>query len=283
MTELQAKILQILIWTHHFCQEHGLTYYMLGGTQLGAIRHKGFIPWDDDADIGMPRPDYNKFIALTRGKIFGKYCVKSPQDENYAWPYAKVFDMETTFVEKLIGQAAIGGLWLDVFPLDGTNRGMKEFVKYKYIQALKFCRGLRFSCEKDRPLWKNTVIRLCRFIPLSFWNRKINSIYSEADFNLSDKMGNLTGGEGWRHHQDKGVWGKPTLYEFEGYRFFGPERADEYLRAMYGDYMKIPPEDKRQEHAAWFVDLEHGPDDSLKLKEFLKENKKVKEFIARRN
>ena len=111
MTEIQKKIFCIFKWFHLFCTENGLTYYMLGGTQLGAIRHKGFIPWDDDADVGMPRPDYEKFLQLTDGKVFGKYYVDSCNStkSNYLWPFAKVFDKDTTYIEKISYNSAIRG------------------------------------------------------------------------------------------------------------------------------------------------------------------------------
>lgn len=282
MTEIQGKILDILKWFHGFCCQHDLTYYILGGTQLGAIRHRGFIPWDDDADVGMPRPDYERLLEITQGKMYGKYYVESIKSDcdDYIWPFAKVFDNKTAFVEKTSFESSIRGIWIDVFPLDGACNGMEEVVKYKKISLLKLLRNIRFSHEKNRPLWKDAVIKGTRMIKLSTLNRLINGVYSIEDFKKSDKMGNFTCGYGWVEHLDKAVWGRPTLYEFEDTQLYGVERADEYLRSLYGDYMTLPPPEKRVRHSAWFMDLEHGPEESAKLKEFLKDSR-VGDFLKK--
>ena len=99
---IQLKLLEMFKWYHEFCVDNNLKYYALGGTMLGAIRHKGFIPWDDDIDVGMPRDDYNKFIELTCNKKFGKYIVESIYDNNpdYYYGYSKLYDTSTTLIEK---------------------------------------------------------------------------------------------------------------------------------------------------------------------------------------
>ena len=98
---LQQKLLDILKWFHLFCEENNLKYYAIGGTMLGVVRHKGFIPWDDDIDVGMPREDYNKFIELTKNKQFDKYVVESIYDNNkdFFYPMVKIYDTTTTLIE----------------------------------------------------------------------------------------------------------------------------------------------------------------------------------------
>ena len=94
MTELQERLLEMLKWFHNFCEQNNLQYYAIGGTLLGAVRHQGFIPWDDDIDVGMPRKDYEKFISLTFEKQFGNFFVESLKNKNndYIWAYSKVYD-----------------------------------------------------------------------------------------------------------------------------------------------------------------------------------------------
>lgn len=283
MTEIQAKILSIFKWFHEFCVENGLTYYMLGGTQLGATRHKGFIPWDDDADVGMPRPDYERFLKITRGKTFGKYYVDSCKNEmsNYIWPFAKIFDKDTTFIERISYNIAIRGIWLDVFPLDGATSGIEKEVKFYKIELLKFIRNLRFAEKKKRAFWKSFIIWSARRFSVSLVNRMIDSTYSVRDFYASEEIGNFTCGYGRSEWQSKKIWGTPKSYDFEGEKFYGVERDEEYLQSIFGNYMELPPEEERIKHQAWFVDLNHGPDTSPQLKQFLKDSR-IEKFLENR-
>lgn len=103
MTEIQEKILDIMKWFHEFCQENEIRYYVVGGTMLGTVRHKGFIPWDDDIDVGIPRADYEKLLA-NKDSLFkneNRYCLESFRDgkPDYEYPYAKIYDTQTTLVE----------------------------------------------------------------------------------------------------------------------------------------------------------------------------------------
>ena len=101
MTEMQERLLEIFRWYHAFCEEHGLRYVATAGTLLGAVRHGGFIPWDDDLDVAMPRPDYERFLALMEGLDGPRFLVEYPKDKrDYAYPYAKVYDKESVLIER---------------------------------------------------------------------------------------------------------------------------------------------------------------------------------------
>lgn len=121
MTEIQLKLLDMLKWFHEFCIENKLRYYALGGTMLGAIRHKGFIPWDDDIDVGMPREDYDKMIELVIDKQDEKYRLEKPlQNKDFVYQYCKLYDTSTTLVENTRYKTK-RGVYLDIFPLDGIG------------------------------------------------------------------------------------------------------------------------------------------------------------------
>ena len=121
MTELQNRLLIMLKWFHEFCVEHNLRYFALGGTLLGAIRHKGFIPWDDDIDVGMPRADYNKLMELS-DQIQSPYVLETPQSpaKDFIYAYCKLFNTDTTLIEKRKKNMK-RVIYIDIFPLDGLG------------------------------------------------------------------------------------------------------------------------------------------------------------------
>lgn len=136
MNELQKKLVDILSWFHNLCNNNNLNYYAIGGTALGAIRHGGFIPWDDDIDVGMPRTDYEKFIKIAN-KYSKKYAIEYPGiNKDFLYPYAKIYDTQTTLIENKRYKIK-RGIYIDVFPLDGIGNTKKESLKnFKKIDIL---------------------------------------------------------------------------------------------------------------------------------------------------
>ena len=122
MNEMQSKLLDMMKWFHGYCEENGLRYYALGGTALGAVRHGGFIPWDDDLDVGMPRADYDRMISLCKnGTGNTRYRIEAPgQNRDFIYPFCKAYDTETTLVENARIKAK-RGVYIDIFPLDGIG------------------------------------------------------------------------------------------------------------------------------------------------------------------
>src|SRR5690554_3302921 len=122
--ELKQVIRENLQAIHEFCEEYGLTYYLSDGTLLGAIRHKGMIPWDDDADICMPREDYNKLLELS-SKLPEPYKIGHYSlDSNYIYPFIKFMNSSTEVVEYFGKNTYKAGVWVDIFPLDGTYKNI---------------------------------------------------------------------------------------------------------------------------------------------------------------
>ena len=136
--KLQKRICMILSDFHDFCVENNLQYYAIGGTLLGAMRHHGFIPWDDDADVGMPREDFNRLCELLNGKkIKNQYLLESPlsPDKKYTFPYCKLYDTKTTLIENTRIKL-VRGVYIDIFPLDGLGNTKEECKKnYKRINS----------------------------------------------------------------------------------------------------------------------------------------------------
>ena len=253
MNELQTKLVDMLEWFHTFCEDNKIRYYLVCGTMLGAVRHNGIIPWDDDIDVAMPRPDYERLRNLCSQCRSGKYVIEYPDRKVGEYPYlsAKVYDTQTTLIEKY-RKPVKRGIYIDIFPLDGVgndyNTALKEF---KRLQK-KLTLNSMISCAMlPRRKWhKNVAIALGRIISPLFVNKKrlvdkIERMCQEYSYHDSVYVANITCGFGARGIVKKEWFGEPKLYEFEKLKVYGMEDPDSYLTAIYGDYMQPPPEDKR--------------------------------------
>ena len=261
---IQLKLLEMFKWYHEFCVDNNLKYYALGGTMLGAIRHKGFIPWDDDIDVGMPRDDYNKFIELTCNKKFGKYIVESIYDNNpdYYYGYSKLYDTSTTLIEKTRINIK-RGIYIDLFPLDGICNDEKAINKTYLPIYNRYQLIVARSCAilARRSKLKNLVIVIARLIPTWIINDKkliinIDKMCSKHSFDKCNYVGNLLGNWGKKEIMPREVFGNPILYKFENIEIFGVEEPDEYLKLLYNDWKKLPPVEKQVSlHDAIDMDL----------------------------
>lgn len=267
MTDLQRKLLEMLRWFDHYCRENNLRYYAIGGTLLGAVRHNGFIPWDDDIDIGMPRSDYKKLAKLMDRGVFGKYLLETEysEDKSYCYPFAKLYDKTTTLVEN-VHTGLRRGIYLDIFPIDGIGTSDKPDlrwyarIKKKYQLYLARITGVR----KGRSLYKNAVVLVMRSIPncivdIIELRKSISRMCSRYSFEESTWAGNLVGNWWEKEIVPTSFFGKPKEYVFEGFTILGVEQADAYLTAIYGDWRKLPPKDRQVSHHDYkLCDLEHG-------------------------
>lgn len=270
LTPLQAKLLEMFKWFHAYCVAHEITYYALGGTMLGAVRHEGFIPWDDDIDVGLPRADYEKLIACMRGEQRGRYILETPgENGDYGYLYGKLYDTQTTLTEHTRHKTR-RGIFLDIFPLDGigntpqeSKRNYKKILFRVNVHLTKVC-----AVAPHRVFYKNAAIVFARCIPetaktLKKRAEKINRICASRPFGSYRYGGNLVAGAKQNIHVERAWFGEPKLYPFEDMQIFGPADAHAYLTALYGDYMQLPPEEKRvSNHDFLFLDLESSYLDS---------------------
>ena len=258
LKEIHTILLQILDWYHNFCVKKQLRYYVLGGTLLGAVRHHGFIPWDDDVDVGMPRRDYERFITLMAGQANGRYIAETA-DKNipYFYPFAKLYDTHTTLIEQL-RYPIKRGIYIDIFPLDGIGDDMNEAEKnyaqiYKYMNLLL---AARCVVDSHRVWYKNAVIPFAHMIfptqkSVHRLVQSIENICKRHDFDTSAIVGNLVGAWGKREFVKREYFGTPKEYKFESITVYGVEQPDKYLTHVYGDYMQLPPEEKRVSHHSY--------------------------------
>ena len=265
MNDMQSKLLEIVKWYHNFCADNNLRYYMLGGSMLGAARHKGFIPWDDDIDVGMPRKDYERFLDLTEGKVIDHYTSESFRSENpdFVFPFAKLYDTNTTLIE-LKRVPVKRGVYMDVFPLDGASFDKRYQQSYKKFHLWKnLLSVMTADVNKD---WKwnvNMSICLAKAIPFHTVLVKrllylIDQFCKQIDFDHSNIVANLVGSRKSKELLAREIFGTPTLYEFEDTVLYGPELYERYLSDLIGDWRILPPEDKRNGHFTGYCDLEHG-------------------------
>ncbi len=256
LTELQKKLLDMLAWFDMFCRENDLTYYALGGTLLGAVRHQGFIPWDDDIDVGMPREDYIKLEKLMKNKKYGDYILETQNSSNvdFCYPYTKLYDTSTTLIENY-HQPLVRGVFLDIFPLDGLgndyNDGMNWFKKIYKKNALFLTRVA--AIRKNRATYKNIAVILSRMIPNFIIDnvnlrKEIDKMCQKYSLKESTYGGNLLGNWGEREITPVEIISEPVEYQFENIKIYGFKDYDAYLTQIYGDWRKLPPKEKQVTH-----------------------------------
>ena len=251
--EIQSLELNILKAFKTFAQENNITYYLCGGTLLGAIRHNGFIPWDDDIDIFIPRNSYNKLLKLVKENRYienttYKFCL--PLDDNYIYPYIKIVDTNTIVYEKDIKKEYCLGVWIDIFPLDEfpkTNPEIKKIVKkhsiYKFFNKIYVSGNLSTILKKVIAFFAKIFYSItCFNKDNKYWINKILSLVKNYNSNY---VGNLVWPNQYREIFDKSVYSSTLEYQFEDDLFPIPSGYDEYLTYMYGNYMELPkPEDR---------------------------------------
>lgn len=255
MNKLQEKLFEMFCWFHEFCEENDLRYYMLGGTMLGAVRHQGFIPWDDDIDVGMPRRDYERLESLMKEKNNEQYILETPNSpaKEFLYAFSKLYDSKTTVVEKTRWPVK-RGVNLDIFPLDGIgNTEIESFKNYKRILLLRNLLLTRVTyIRKGRSILKNVSVLLSRMTRYFFSDKKLlyftNSVCKKYDFDTCEWCGNLVGAWRQRELMPRNLFGEPRKYLFENKQFYGPEHAEEYLKYLYGNWRKLPPVEQQVSH-----------------------------------
>ena len=246
---LHRMLLHIAEIFHEICVWHKIPYYMLGGTQLGAVRHKGFIPWDDDMDFGVPRVYFRQLVLSLESELPPYIRVLTMNNAPICSDAIKLEITDSRLEYK--GKTAFG-VFIDIFPLDYTNTNTSLFslnnlihwvIKINiYTYQLPYAEsisGIRSVISKTLRLLnpiKKTVI--------PHWLERISMRHKD---NFS-AYANHFGAWGLREVVDKRIFGTPRLYEFETTKLYGVEQANAYLSKLYGAYMQIPPEDKRHVH-----------------------------------
>lgn len=255
LSEQEVKRLEVEILNYivSVCQEHNLTYFLAYGTLLGAVRHKGFIPWDDDVDIWMPTEDYDKFIKITRGRQGGKFRTLTAEDTSYYYAFAKVVNTQTHVEEPYVDDIPQLGIWVDVFPLGGTIS--KNSAKFLLANVLD---NARISAVHTRIPPKVTGVKralitpiwvLCRLIGYRLF-LKLYMKLTRVPFGSTPNVCAISCVYDLRHSYPQAAFEQTTRLEFEGKLYNAPSGYKRILEIEYGDYMTLPPESERRTHIA---------------------------------
>lgn len=251
LEEKKEILLNILIEIDSFCKKNDIKYFLVGGTLLGAIRHKGFIPWDDDIDIALKRNDYEKLLNSFISETGNVKIINRKNYKHYIYSHAKAIDNRTLLYEN--GSKKSIGIYVDIFPMDNVNGTYEEALKYvkkkwiwKDFLTLKYLR-----INKNRSFIKNLLVvfgKILYLIPTSFIIRKIEKISKSSNDNVTKYCCNFSGAWKTKELTENDYFESLINYEFEKHYFTIPKKYDEYLKGVYGNYMELPPLEKQVSH-----------------------------------
>jgi lipopolysaccharide cholinephosphotransferase len=267
MNDLQKELVTLMCSFDAMCERNNLTYFIIGGTLLGAVRHKGFIPWDDDIDVAMPRKDYDKLIANAKEFCSFPYAVHHlslNDNKDLLCMWATYHDESVTAKLERNNQIYESTIFLDILPIEGMPDNsilyqlhifyclaLRAFFKFTVIDRVEVNGMKRGALEKF----------LIRFAKVT----KIGKLFSKKRKHLFEKLentlkkykfdeckkhaGTFLGSYKQREIVEKKYFMSRDKYEFEGKMFWGPKLYDGYLHSIYGDYMKLPPvEEQKGKH-----------------------------------
>ena len=266
---IQKKELAIFKEFIRVCEKHQLTYFALGGTLLGAVRHQGFIPWDDDIDIGMPREDYNKLMSLDPSEFNFPYkLVNEKNTPSFTKAFMNLQDSTTKILMTYSNVAHEESLWIDIFPIDGlpSNPIKKYLHEKRYLFSRMMVQLSQFNKivnqnKENRPSLEKLIIKIAEIINIEkvlsypFWQKNYISTISKYGM-MEGYAGNYTGAYKLRELVPTDYFGNGDLLPFEDIMIKVPEKYHKYLTAIYGDnYMQLPPEEKRVPHQYTIINL----------------------------
>lgn len=252
LEQIKEKELEILDYVVDFCDNHNLKYFLAYGTLLGAVRHKGFIPWDDDIDILMPRNDYEK-LKIIWNKDSCYKLLDCMEDKEYIYPFMKVSDSKTKLEEHDVEEHMDLGIYIDIFPYDGvvkdTKKRQKFLKKCEYLEKLRLYSMLSIDkilhTDKKKNFMRKILWVFLRKIGPAKISRKMEKFIAKNRVENAEWQGCLCTRFSYREVMPKEVWGETVELEFEGKMYKAPKEYDKMLKTNYGDYMTLPPEEER--------------------------------------
>lgn len=252
--KIHHEILSIMDDVKCICDSNNIKYYIVGGTLLGAVRHKGFIPWDDDFDIAMPRKDFNKFISICDQKLEKNHkLLWQTTDKNYWLNHAKIENITTVFQEKKLNLTKTQwGIYIDIFPLDNVSNNPTNYRFIKYLNTILLNIKRNYTFKKAiKPTFKHKLRKLIsNFIPIKVLFKIQTFLLSHKRFSTNNYLANF----GSQYPIEKqifheSVYGEGLRLQFCNKFFNAPNKYELVLKTIYGNnFMDLPPKSKRMTH-----------------------------------
>ncbi len=263
LSETQTIILGILEPLHRYLSENKIPYFISGGTLLGAVRHKGFIPWDDDMDIALPRKYYDRLLKELPEQLPEDFRLDTWQNNpEHHFYFAQLVDKRHLMMRTGSKEKRKENVWIDIFPLDGTPKNaIKRQLHRIHFMALRamyhFSTIDKVNIKRPgRPLLDRIIIRFAlitgfgKHTDKKVWLGRIDRLLRKYPYEGALYAGNYMGQYKWKQIMPKACFGKGALYPFESFKLRGPADYDYFLKRIYGDYMKLPENrDKNAHHS----------------------------------
>lgn len=262
LRKLQLVELDLMRLFSEICEKYHLRYYLVGGTMLGAIRHQGFIPWDDDMDVGMPRPDYEKFLKIVDKELPEGYgSLNYKKNKKYNRYFSRIVNKKVKITNASNTKTIVEDAWLDIFPFDGMPESkLRQNLHFWYMTVIRFF--YHASCFDElvnlnrpgRPWYLQLAIKFVSWTHIgSGMNTKrlmlrVEKQLKKYDYDKSKYMISFFGAYMKREIVDKKMLGDGAKYKFEDLMLNGPVKYDEFLTHFYGDYMTPPKDADKDKH-----------------------------------
>ena len=265
LKEVKKAELNILSTVDDFCQKNNIKYSLAYGTLLGAVRHKGFIPWDDDIDIWMTRENYNKFIRVWKQNPVQGYILQNTDlEEDFSQNFTKIRKDNTAFIQNEEEKTTNyhKGLFIDIFPLDRVAKTPSKIAVQKLYAMLTMLFYRKYAPPTEKGLKKYISEFFLKIVPKSKYENARKYFENKYLFLSGDVDCSWLSNSTYRDlsiYYDSDMMDDYTFLQFEGRNFMSVSKWDHALKMQYGDYMQLPPEEDRVwKHHPIFIDLNNN-------------------------
>ncbi len=257
LREAQLLELDLLKKFREICDAEGMHYYLLGGTAIGAVRHGGFIPWDDDIDVGLLRDDYDHFISVAAKYLSAdQKILHYSLDKDYSDYTMKLVNSNVYYLTQREKMIVKQNIWIDIFPIDGTpNSDLKTWIHFRKLDLIRLKLAFHYIKEvridNSRAIWKKFLVWIAKTVPLGDFvdpnkqKEKLDKEFRKYPVVKSNYIGNYIGAYHEKEFFPISYFAEGRKILFEGEEFSAPKELEKYLMHQYGDYMKLPPKDSR--------------------------------------
>lgn len=254
--EIQEESLKILIFVDKLCNELKLNYCIMYGTLIGAIRHNGFIPWDDDVDIAMSRSDYLKlqgYFMQHKEELKPYEFFSKETRENYPYMIGRVCNTDFIMKSEIEGDYGMG-TFIDIYPMDGAGNGkaVLPFMKSRLFSSIYYMKSRTHFIPSEKKylnIPKRIIFSFVHLFSYKFLRKNLEKLVYRFDYDKSEYVAQMDCfSDGKQNMYLKKDLEETVYHEFEGYQVKIPRNYDAMLRQLYGDYMQLPPEEKRIGH-----------------------------------